>query len=352
MYKKKVFFNQSLKDLNTFAVDVTAKKIIFVKTIKSLINISKICKVSNIPYIILGEGSNVLFLENYRGIVIINRIKGIKIVEKKNSWLLYVFSGEKVHDLVKFTLNLGIFGLENLALIPGCIGSAAIQNIGAYGLEFKDICEYVDVLSLKNNITTRINKKFCKFSYRNSIFKNQYNYENAIIGVGIKLSKIWNPTIFSSLENYIKPRDITAHKIFNIICTIRTKKLPNPKKIGNAGSFFKNPIIKKEQAQKLINLYNIPNYPQKNGLVKISGGWLIEHYQFKNIQIGDATIHKRQRLILINKKNATSKEIIKLAKIIHACIFKKFNILLEPEIDFIGPKGKIKSSDIFKLKIF
>ena len=349
MYKKKYLSNQSLKDLNTFAMDVTAKKIVFVKTIQSLINISKICKSFRLPYIILGEGSNILFLENYTGVVIINRIKGIKIIEKKNSWLLYVFSGEKWHDLVKLTLNLGIFGLENLALIPGCIGSAAIQNIGAYGLEFKDICQYVDVLSFKNNTTTRIHKKSCKFSYRNSIFKNRYNYEYAVIGVGIKLSKKWNPIVFSSFKHYIKPVNMTAYNIFDIICKIRTKKLPNPKKIGNAGSFFKNPIITKEKAQKLKNLYKIPNYSEKNNLVKISGGCLIENYQFKHLQIGGASIHKTQKLILINKNNASPQDIIKLAKIIRTCILKKFNILLEPEIDFIGSSGKVKSSDVFKL---
>ncbi|QCI25282.1 UDP-N-acetylmuramate dehydrogenase [Buchnera aphidicola (Sitobion avenae)] len=350
MYKKKYFSNQSLKDLNTFRIDVTAKKIIFVKTIQSLINISKTCQSSKIPYIILGEGSNILFLENYAGVVIINRIKGIKIIEKKDSWLLYVFSGEKWHDLVKLTLNLGILGLENLALVPGCIGSAAIQNIGAYGLEFKDICQYVDVLSLKNNTYTRIKKKFCKFSYRNSIFKKKYNHEYAIVGVGIKLSKLWHPIIFSSLENYISPKNITAYKIFNTICTIRKKKIPNPKNIGNAGSFFKNPVITKKKAQQLIRLYKIPNYPQKNGLIKISGGWLIEHCSLKNIQIGDATIHKQQMLVLINKKSATAQEILKLAKIIHRSILKKFNISLKPEIDFIGQLGKIEPSKIFKIK--
>ncbi|QIQ41666.1 MAG: UDP-N-acetylmuramate dehydrogenase [Buchnera aphidicola (Microlophium carnosum)] len=350
MCKIKYLTNQSLKDLNTFAIDVTAKKIIFIKSIQSLINISKICQSSNIPYIILGEGSNTLFLENYRGIVIINRIKGIKILEKKNVWLLHIFSGEKWHDLVKLTLHLGIFGLENLALIPGCIGSAAIQNIGAYGLEFKDICQYVDVLSLKSNTIRRIHNKFCQFSYRNSIFKNQYHHKYAIVGVGIKLSKKWRPTIFSSLENYINLKNITAHAIFNVVCKIRIKKLPDPKKTGNAGSFFKNPIVTKEKAKTLAILYNTPSYPEKNNLVKISGGWLIEHYNFKNLQIGDASIHNKQKLILINKNNATPQDIIKLAKIIHICIFKKFGILLEPEIDFIGPIGKVQSSEIFKLK--
>ncbi|QCI21942.1 UDP-N-acetylmuramate dehydrogenase [Buchnera aphidicola] len=346
MHKKKYLFNSSLKDLNTFGIDVTAKKIIVVKTIKSLIKIVQYCKLSHIPYLILGEGSNVLFLENYIGIVIVNRIKGIKIIEQNKFWILHVFSGEKWHSLVKYSLNLNIFGLENLALIPGRIGSAAIQNIGAYGKEFKDVCLYVDVLSLKDNDIKRINANLCQFSYRNSIFKHQF-HDYIILAVGIKLSKKWNPTIFPLLKNYVNFKEITAHKIFNIICKIRMNKLPDPKKFGNAGSFFKNPIITKKQAFKLTSLYDVPYYPQKNGLIKISGGWLIQHYQFKNIQIGDAAIHETQKLILINKKNATSKEVITLAKIIHMCILKKFNIFLEPEIDFIGSIGKIDPLDIF-----
>ncbi|QCI20206.1 UDP-N-acetylmuramate dehydrogenase [Buchnera aphidicola (Brachycaudus cardui)] len=354
MYKKKYSSNQSLKDLNTFRMDVTAKKIIFIKTIQSLIHILQICKISQIPYIILGEGSNILFLKNYRGIIIINRIKGIKIIEKNNSWLIHVYSGEKWHDLVKYTLNVGILGLENLALIPGCIGSAAMQNIGAYGLEFKDICQYVDIISLNNNIlsnknnTIRINSNSCDFSYRNSIFKRQYHAESIIIAVGIKISKKWHPITCSALSNYIKSKYITAYKIFNIICKIRIKKLPDPKKIGNAGSFFKNPIISKKHAQQLISLYNLPNYPQINGSVKISGGWLIENCKYKNIQIGDAAIHKQNKLILINIKKATSQEVLQLAKKIYSHILKKFHIRLEPEVDFIGSKRKIKASDIFK----
>ncbi|ANZ22296.1 UDP-N-acetylenolpyruvoylglucosamine reductase [Buchnera aphidicola (Diuraphis noxia)] len=342
MYNKKYSYNISLKNLNTFGINVTAKKIIFVKTISRLIKTINNCKLFKIPYLILGEGSNVLFLEHYKGIVIFNRIKGITITENNNFWMIHVSSGEKWHNVVKYTLNFGIFGLENMALIPGRIGAAAIQNIGAYGLEFKDICSYVDVLFFKNNDTKRIDVNSCKFSYRSSVFKYEYNYDYAIIAVGIKLSKIWNPVIFPILKNYTTLQDITPYKIFNIICKIRIKKLPDPKKIGNAGSFFKNPIITKKQAYPLISLYKIPHYPQINGLIKISGGWLIEHYNFKNIQIGDAAIHKTQKLILINKKNATSKEVIKLARIIQTCILKKFNIFLEPEIDFIGSTRKIK----------
>ncbi|QIE01808.1 UDP-N-acetylmuramate dehydrogenase [Buchnera aphidicola] len=349
MYKNKYSCNQSLKNLNTFAIDITAKKIVFVKTIAQLIAISKKCKLYNIPYIILGEASNILFLKNYKGVVIFNRIKGIKIVEQDDSWLLHVNSGEKWHHLVKLTVNLGIFGLENLALIPGCIGSAAIQNIGAYGLEFKDICQYVEIISLKNRSKMKIYNRFCLFSYRNSIFKHKYNHEYAIIKVGIKILKNWKPIILSSIKNYIQTKHVNGHQIFNIICKIRKNKLPDPKKTGNAGSFFKNPIITKKKLQTLVPFYRkIPYFLEKNGLIKISAGWLIEKYQFNNIQIGDATIYQKQKLILINKNNATPQDIIQLARIIYSCILKKFNIALEPEIDFIGPVGKIKSSEILK----
>jgi len=261
---------------------------------------------------------------------------------------VYVLSGEKWHDLVKFTLNLGIFGLENLALIPGCIGSAAIQNIGAYGSEFKDFCEYVDILCSKKNIIIRMNKSTCKFTYRSSIFKKQYHHKNVIIGVGLKIKKKWQPIIWPLLKEQMLKINLTAHNIFNLICKIRKEKLPDPKQIGNAGSFFKNPIITQKKARKLISLYNLPWYPEKNNLIKISGGWLIEYYDFKNITIGDAAIYQKQKLILINKKNASAQEILILAKIIHKCILEKFHISLEPEIDFIGSIGKIKPLDILK----
>ncbi|ALD15013.1 UDP-N-acetylenolpyruvoylglucosamine reductase [Buchnera aphidicola (Aphis glycines)] len=342
MYKNQIY-QKSLKDLNTFSIDVTAKKIVFVRSIKSLIDICQKCYSSNIPYIILGEGSNVLFVENYKGIVIINRIKGIKIQEKTYYWLLHVFSGEKWNDLVKYTLRMGFFGLENLALIPGCLGSAAIQNIGAYGLELKNICQYVDIISLKNKKIIRIEKNLCKFSYRDSIFKHKYQKGYAVIAVGIKILKKWNPIIFNRLLKNININQINPYTIYNEICQIRKKKLPNLNKLGNAGSFFKNPIISKNNIKKILSLYiNIPHYFQINGSIKISAAWLIEKSNVDKIQIGDAAIYKKQKLVLVNQKTANPKEILMLAKIIQKSILKKFNILLEPEIDFINSLGKVK----------
>lgn len=342
MHKNQIY-QKSLKDLNTFSINVTAKKIIFIHTLKSLIDICKKCDLSNIPYIILGEGSNVLFVENYQGIVIINRIKGIQVKEKKNFWLLHVLSGEKWHDLVKYTLRMGFFGLENLALIPGCLGSAAIQNIGAYGLELKNVCQYVDIISLRNFKIKRINQDLCKFSYRNSIFKYQYREGYAVLAVGIRILKKWNPIVFKTLVKNINITKMSPYTIYNSICRIRKKKLPNLKKLGNAGSFFKNPIISQIHAKKILSVYiNIPHIFQKNKSVKISAAWLIEKYNFNNIQIGDAAIYSKQKLILINRKQANPADVVTLAKIIQTSIFKKFKIWLEPEIDFINSSGKIK----------
>ncbi|WP_348769458.1 UDP-N-acetylmuramate dehydrogenase [Buchnera aphidicola] len=342
MYTNQIY-QKSLKDLNTFSIDITAKKIIFVQTIKSLIDIYKKCNSSHVPYIILGEGSNVLFLENYKGIVIINRIKGIRIKEKNNAWLLHILSGEKWSDLVKYTLKMGFFGLENLALIPGCIGSAAIQNIGAYGLEFKNICQYVDLISLKDEKIIRITKNLCKFSYRDSIFKHKYQEGYAVIAVGIKILKKWNPIFLKPFFKKINIIKISPYEIYRSICQIRKEKLPNLNKYGNAGSFFKNPIISQKDAKRIFSFNtNIPYYLQVDGSIKISAAWLIEKYNFKNVHIGDAAIYKKQKLILINRKKANPKEILKLAQIIQKSILKKFKIYLEPEIDFINSSGKIK----------
>jgi len=330
-------YHQSLKFFHTFKINVFAKNIIIVKTIEKLINIWKKCKKYNLPFLILGEGSNIIFNNNYRGIVVINQITGITICETSDYWSLHVKGGVKWHKLVKYTIKRGIYGLENLALIPGSVGAAPIQNIGAYGVEFKDICQYVDILFLNNLKITRINVENCLFSYRNSIFNRQRNLHYIIYAVGIKLPKAWNPiTSYLNLTT-CNFKNITAHKIFHHISKLRKTKIPNPKKIGNAGSFFKNPIINKQQAYNLMYKYRtLPYFLQNNGMIKISAGWLIEACKLKGFSIGHAEIYRKQALILINKNNAaTSKEVIQLARKIAYCVKQKFNITLESEVKII-----------------
>ncbi|XBC39279.1 MAG: UDP-N-acetylmuramate dehydrogenase [Buchnera aphidicola (Nurudea shiraii)] len=328
--------NQSLKKFHTFKIDVYAKKIVIVSNIRVLIKTWNMCKKKS-SFILLGEGSNTLFSKNYNGIVAINKISGIKILENREYWLINAKGGVKWHNLVTYTLKLGIYGLENLAFIPGTVGAAPIQNIGAYGLEFKDICDYVEILSLTSCNITKIQSKYCMFEYRNSIFKNTHDHNYIILSVGIKLKKKWSPNVIHLRLQQTNNKNITALEIFNFIKKIRNKKFPNLKNVGHAGSFFKNPIIKKSHAKKLLCKYkNVPNYPENNENVKISAGWLIEKCQLKGYRIGGAKVHDKQALILVNEYNCTSQNILILAKIIQKKVYEKFNIFLEKEINIIG----------------
>lgn len=334
----------SLKNFHTFKIDVKAKKIVIAKKINDIINAWYLSKIEKISFIILGKGSNVLFINNYNGIVVINKLKGINLYADNDFWYLHVCSGEKWHSLVLFTLKYGIFGLENLALIPGTVGSASIQNIGAYGVSFNDFCNYVDVLNCANKKIIRFNNKDCKFDYRYSKLQNCYKKGLIVISVGIRLKKKWQPSISYKDFKTFNSKNLHPKKIFNFICETRNKKIPNPKFIGNAGSFFKNPIINIYKAKKIIkyfpnlNLFYDKQYSYKT---KLFAGQLIEECNLKGYNIGGAFVYEKHALIIINKKNATWKDIILLFKHIKLCVKKKFNICLEPEVKFISSKNKL-----------
>ncbi|ANF16865.1 UDP-N-acetylenolpyruvoylglucosamine reductase [Buchnera aphidicola (Schlechtendalia chinensis)] len=326
--------NNSLKRFHTFKINAYAKKIIIIKSINDLIKARK--KYKKIPILFLGEGSNTLFSKYYNGIVAINKIKSITITETESNWLIYVKGGVKWHDLVIYTIKMGIYGLENLAFIPGTVGAAPIQNIGAYGIEFKNVCNYVEIFSLIHNNIIKIKNKNCMFKYRSSIFKNANYYNYIVLGVEIKLSKKWIPNISHPQLKNLELKNLTAHKILNHIQIIRKNKIPNLKSVGHSGSFFKNPIVNTKTAMKLLSKYkNLPCYPEDNEHVKISAGWLIEECQLKGYKIGGAQIYKKQALILINKNNATIKDVLKLTQIVQDRVKKKFNIFLELEVTII-----------------
>lgn len=335
------FLNQSLKNFNTLQLDVKAHKIIIAETISDIYTAWHVSKINNIPFLILGNGSNVFFLDHYYGIVVINRLKGISITEDNNFWYLHVNSGESWHSLVMFSLLHGFFGLENLALIPGTVGSAPIQNIGAYGLELKEVCNYVDLLNCKNNKIIRIKSKNCKFSYRNSIFKNCYLQGFVIIAVGLFLKKNWQPINNYGALKCLNINQLTPKNIFKYICKIRKKNIPDPKVLGNAGSFFKNPIVNfyknKFISDKFSNLYI---HKISHHQFKFSAGLLIEKCNLKGYSIGGASVYYKHALIIVNQKNATCKDIISLFKYIRRCVNNKFNILLEPEVQFINSVNK------------
>ncbi|QJC31892.1 UDP-N-acetylmuramate dehydrogenase [Enterobacteriaceae endosymbiont of Donacia versicolorea] len=344
--------NYPLNNFNTFNIKNYAIKIIIVNNLKKLCKIWQKYKKKNLPCLILGKGSNVLFLNDFYGIVIINKIKGIYISELPKYWNLHINSGENWHELVKYTIENKIYGLENLALIPGSVGSAPIQNIGAYGASIKDFCQYVDIINPINKKIYRINKKECKFQYRDSIFKYDiYKKNYVIISIGLLLSKKWIPNLnYKDLKKLKKNNtNPNPQKIFNYICNIRKKKIPNPKIYGNAGSFFKNPFISLKLGLKLLKIYpQIPISIEKSKL-KLSAGWLIDQCKFKGYIRKGVMVHSKQSLIILNKSNnATGMDILKLAIKIYNAVGIKFNIWLEPEVKIINSYGEVHPSIFFK----
>ncbi|WP_169780225.1 UDP-N-acetylmuramate dehydrogenase [Enterobacteriaceae endosymbiont of Donacia piscatrix] len=341
--------NNSLKILNTFNLKINGYKISIIKNLQKLCQLWKKYKKKHYPCLVLGEGSNVLFLNNFYGLVIINRIKGIYIRESKNYWNLHINSGESWHKLVKFTLKNKIYGLENLALIPGRVGSALVQNIGAYGSSIKDFCQYVDFIDPISKKIKRFNNRDCQFKYRDSIFKHKNYKKYIVISVGLFLSKKWIPNLRYSSLKYLKNDNITPQKIFNYICNIRRKKIPNHKIYGNAGSFFKNPSISLEKGSKLLQMYNNMPYTLQDNCIKLFAGWLINQCNFKKYLYKGVTVHSKQSLIILNKfNNSLGIDILNFAIKIYNTVGNKFDVWLEPEVIIIDSYGEINPLIFFK----
>lgn len=338
--------SSELKSFNTFAIEAKAKSVYVAESVKCLYQQWLEAKNHQLPVLILGGGSNVLFIEDFDGVVILNRIKGVEVIETAEHWYVNAAAGENWHQFVNMLMSKGIYGVENLALIPGCVGSAPIQNIGAYGLELKDICEYVDILSLVTGKVIRIQAEECRFGYRDSIFKHEYQHTHVIVGVGFKLSKQWEPKLTYGDLAQLDPVMVTPQQVFNLVCNTRSKKLPDPSIIGNVGSFFKNPIISKEKALYIKqNHSTCPQYPQEDGSVKLAAGWLIDQCGLKGYELGGAAVHTQQALVLINKNQATGRDVVNLAKYVSQIVYEHFDIQLEPEVRFIGKHGEINPMD-------
>ncbi len=334
----------SLKPFNSFNLECRAKKLIEAATPESLQQAWLDAVRQGEPVMILGGGSNVLFLKDFDGTVIINRIAGIAVTETEEAWHIHVGAGENWHKLVEYTLNNGMPGLENLALIPGCTGSSPIQNIGAYGVELKQVCEYVDCIELATGKILRVDNADCQFGYRDSIFKQAYQNRFAIIAVGLRLNKRWMPVLTYGDLAQLDPATVTPQQVFHSVCHMRQTKLPDPRVQGNAGSFFKNPVISAEQAARLIEQFpRIPHYPQADGSVKLAAGWLIDQCQLKGYRVGGAAVHRQQALVLVNLDNATSQDVVSLAHHVRQRVGERFNIWLEPEVRFIGQAGEVNA---------
>ena len=327
----------SLKEYNTFGVEVFANDFNKAENEDEILNF--LSENKNVP-LILGGGSNILFKNNINKPILKIEIKGIEIIEEnENTVYVSVGAGENWNDFVKWTLVKNYGGIENLSLIPGNVGSAPIQNIGAYGVELKDVFQSCRAISIDNKILKTFNKEQCNFTYRSSIFKEKLKNKYIISRVTFKLSKI-NHVInseYKPLKDLLKIKrnlNPTIQDISKLVIEIRTNKLPDPKKIGNCGSFFKNPIISNSKFKNLNEYFSsVPNYKISENEVKIPAAWLIEECGFKGKIEGKTGTHKKHALVIVNNGGATGKEIYDFSQKIKKSVLKKFNILLEEEVN-------------------
>ena len=330
--------NISLKKYNSFNIDVNAKEFVEVNSRDELIEIANRTKDKNVLY--LGGGSNILFTRDFDGIVIHLNIKGVQF-EKTNSdeTVVQANAGENWNNFVEFCIKNNLGGIENLSMIPGNVGSAPVQNIGAYGVELKDVFLTCEVFNKNDFSIKTYNLEDCKFEYRNSIFKE--NKSLIILSLRLKL-KNKNHKINSSyggINDELKKLKIskpTIKDISNVVCSIRKRKLPDPKKIGNAGSFFKNPVVKKDKLEWIKKYFNdVPSYKLDDKNYKIPAAWLIESAGLKGKELDGFGIHKTQPLVLVNYGGAKGEDIYKLSLSIKEIIFKIFKIELETEVNII-----------------
>ena len=334
----KISSNFSLKDYNTFNIDVKSDKFISINSEDQLIDfLSQHKEEENIFF--LGGGSNVLFSKDYNGTIIHISIKGKKIIEElDDKVIIEVSSGENWHDFVKWSIDNNYGGIENLSLIPGNVGAAPIQNIGAYGVELKDVFDSCRVLSIDSNEIKIFNKDECDFNYRSSVFKSEKKNKYVILSIRLKLTKephSYNLS-YESLRERFNDKDINLSNISREIIKIRESKLPDPKKIGNCGSFFKNPFIDSEKLDILLEKYpKLPYHKGENGLYKIPAAWLIEKMGFKKKSLGDAGVYINQPLVIVNNGNATGSDILNFANSIKKSVKENFNIDLEEEVNIL-----------------
>lgn len=332
--------NVSLKPFNTFGIDCRAKYFFEVKSVAALQELISTGVLKKEKYLILGAGSNLLLTNDFDGLVILNSIKGYAIENQKEEKIsLRVNSGERWHDIVMYSTNHHWGGIENLALIPGSVGAAPIQNIGAYGVEAKDVIEKVEFIDLQSGNLNTLTNGECHFNYRDSIFKHELKKNIFISSVTLTLTlknHRFN-TSYGAIINTLQQMNASTENILHIrdaVIKIRSEKLPDHRTLGNAGSFFKNPEISESQFHQLKKTYpEMPSYPAANQLVKLSAGWLIEQCGWKGKTLGQAGVHAHQALVLVNMGGASGEEILLLSKKISDDVQKKFSITLTPEVN-------------------
>lgn len=332
--------NVDIQPYNTFGISVQAKQFSTFSTLEELKELFA-QKPKGLPFMILGGGSNILFTRDFNGLILKNEILGFEITEKnENDVYVKAGAGENWHSFVIRTISLNLGGLENLSLIPGNVGASPMQNIGAYGREIKDVFHSLEAYHIETGEVHTFSNKDCQFGYRESVFKRNLKNQYVILSVTYKLSKSHNlNTSYGVIEEELKKMGITQPTIkdvSNAVIAIRNSKLPNPEEIGNAGSFFKNPVIHTEQFELLKSQHaDIPSYSAGENRVKLAAGWLIERAGWKGKTFGNFGVHKLQALVLVNYGGASGNELFNLSEQIINDVNAKFGVILEREVNIV-----------------
>lgn len=324
---------------NTFKLKVRARDGLIIRKVKDL------AAVNTDKYLILGSGSDVLFVDDYDGTVLINAIESLEVKHEGSFYKVRAGGGLLLDSLIGKLLDIGAYGLENLSAVPGTVGAAPVQNVGAYGVEIGSFIDSVEYFDLRSKNTGKLYKEDCLFAYRHSVFKEEIARSWFITHVNLSLPDTFIPNFsYKGLEGQ---GNLSAHEVRERVIALRRAKLPDPKAVGNAGSFFKNPIVSKQTVNKItMQFADAPVYPVDHGMYKLAAGWLIDKAGCRGITIGNAGTWEHQALVLVNRGGARAQEIISLGKFICEKVKRQFGIDLYPEVRLIGRNGEVSWSDL------
>jgi len=331
----------SLKSLNTFGLNVDAKYFTKVASLVGIREIAEFIEIKKLPYLFIGGGSNILFTKDFNGLVIKIDLRGIEIIDEDAQHVFVkAASGENWDEFVRYCVNHNYGGIENLSLIPGSVGASPIQNIGAYSVEMKDFFYEVEFYDLTDDSVKNFKKGDCHFGYRSSIFKNELKGKVVILSVTFRLNKKpFFKTDYGVIKDELKKlgvKELTAKAIREAVINIRRRKLPDTDIIGNAGSFYKNPVVTAEKHNEIKSAFpSLVSFPQSDGTYKLAAGWLIEQCGWKGKRVRDAGVHDKQALVLVNYGNATGEDILELSEKIKSSVYEKFGVELEREVNVV-----------------
>ena len=327
----------SLKPYNSFCLPAVAGTLVRITSDADVRGVVDHPQLGTAPKFVLGGGSNIILTRDMPQIVLKVEVRGVRLLEERaDAWIVEAGAGEPWHEFVAHTLAQGWPGLENLALIPGTVGAAPVQNIGAYGVELNDRFESLDAVDLVTGRTSTLRAEICAFGYRDSVFKHSLANRTVITRVRFRLPKAWQPVLgYLDLERKMAEtanHAPSAQQVFDWVCAIRRAKLPDPAVLGNAGSFFKNPVVTPEQCRDIIGRDpEIVHYPLPDGSIKLAAGWMIDACGWKGKSVGRAGVYERQALVLVNRGGAIGSEVMLLARAIQESVYGRFGIRLEPE---------------------